>query len=155
MAEFKHIVRIANTDLKGEKQLQMALQRIKGVGFNLAIALAHAAGIPRTKRAGDLTDAEEKRLNDVTLDPENHGLPVWIFNRRRDTETGEDKHIIMGDIGFTLEQDKKREMKMRSYKGVRYHAGLPVRGQRTRTNARSRKGPKKTVAGKKSVKGMK
>ncbi len=140
MAEFKHIVRIANTDLKGEKQLQMALQRIKGVGFNLAVALAHAAGIPRTKRAGDLTDAEEQRLSDVVQHPEQHGLPSWLLNRRKDPESGEDKHLLMGDIAYTLEQDKKREMKLRSYKGVRYQAGLPVRGQRTRSNYRPNKG---------------
>lgn len=140
MAEFKHIVRIANTDLKGDKQLQMALQRIKGVSFNLAIALAHAAGIPRVKRAGELSDAEEKRLNDVVQHPEKHGLPVWLLNRRNDPETGEDKHLMMGDIAYTLEQDKKREMKSRSYRGQRYQANLPVRGQRTRSNYRPNKG---------------
>ncbi|RME32004.1 30S ribosomal protein S13 [Candidatus Woesearchaeota archaeon] len=140
MAEFKHIVRIANTDLKGEKPLQMALQRIKGVGFNLAVALAHAAGIPRTKRAGELSEAEEKRLSEVVLNPEKHGLPVWLLNRRKDPESGEDKHLLMGDIAYTLEQDKKREMKMRSYKGIRYQANLPVRGQRTRSNYRPNKG---------------
>lgn len=140
MAEFKHIIRVANTDLKGEKQLQMALQRIKGVGFNLAVAVCHAAGIPRTKRAGELTDAEEKGLNDVVLHPEKHGLPNWMLNRRKDLETGEDKHLLMGDIAYTLDQDKKREMKMRSYKGVRYQANLPVRGQRTRSNYRPNKG---------------
>lgn len=140
MAEFKHIIRVANTDLKGEKPLQIALQRIKGVGFNLAIAICHASGIARTKKAGELSDAEESRLNEVVAHPEHNGLPVWLLNRRKDLETGEDKHLLMGDITYTLDQDKKREMKMRSYKGVRYQANLPVRGQRTRSNYRPQKG---------------
>ena len=63
-----------------------------------------------------------------------------MLNRRRDYETGTEKHLLTGDINFTIESDKKREMKMKSYKGVRYQAGLPVRGQRTRSNFRPNKG---------------
>jgi len=63
-----------------------------------------------------------------------------MLNRRKDLETGEDKHIIMGDITYTLENDKKREMKLRSYKGIRYPARLTVRGQRTKSNFRLNKG---------------
>ncbi len=140
MAEFKHIVRIANTDLKGEKKLVIALQRIKGVSYNFAHAICHAAGISRDKQAGVMTDAEEKRLTEVVLHPEQHGIPTWMLNRRKDPETGADKHLMLGDIGYTLEQDQKREMRMRSYKGVRYPLKLTVRGQRTKSNFRLNKG---------------
>jgi small subunit ribosomal protein S13 len=140
MAEFKHIVRIANTDLKGEKRLVIGLQRIRGVGFNLAAALCHVSGIDREKRTGELTDAEERRLTEAVLHPEAQGIPVWMLNRRKDYETGEDKHLIMADIAFALENDKKRESRMRSYKGLRYTRGLPVRGQRTKSNFRPNKG---------------
>ena len=140
MAEFKHIIRILNTDLKGEKQMVVALQRIKGVNYNFAQALCHSCAIPINKKAGDLTDAEEKRLQDVILRPTQHGIPAWMFNRRLDYETGEDKHLLSGDIAFTVENDKKRETRMRSYNGVRYPARLTVRGQRTKSNFRLNKG---------------
>ena len=140
MAEFKHIIRIANTDLKGEKRLVIALQRIKGVNHNFAHALCNVADIPKEKRAGELTDQEEKRLSECVLHPEKHGIPTWMLNRRLDYETGEDKHLIMGDIAFTTENDKKRESRMRSYKGLRHPLKLTVRGQRTKSNFRLNKG---------------
>lgn len=140
MADFKHIIRIANTDLDGSKNISIAIQKIKGVGHNLSAGLLYATGIPDNKKAGELTDAEEKRLNDTLKDPQKAGIPVWMLNRQKDYETGEDKHIILADINFTLDQDKKREMKLKSYKGLRYQAKLPVRGQRTRSNFRPQKG---------------
>jgi len=140
MAEFKHIVRVANTDLKGEKLLLIALQKIKGVNHNLAAALCHVAGIPKEKKTGELSDTEAAKLDEVVRHPEAAGIPVWMLNRRKDLETGEDKHLLLSDIDFTIDQDKKREMKTKSYKGQRYHARLPVRGQRTRSNYRPNKG---------------
>lgn len=137
---FKHIVRVANTDLDGNKKLIIALQKIKGVGQTFAAAVCQAAGISREKKTGDLSDAEEKGLDAVVRKPAEHGIPVWMLNRRLDVETGEDKHLILGDIDYAVDQDKKREMKMRSYKGIRYQAKLPVRGQRTRSNYRPNKG---------------
>lgn len=139
MADFKHIIRIANTDLQGDKQILIALQKIKGVGHNLAAALCHVAGIPKTKKAGELSDAEVQKLDEVVRNPGLH-VPTWMVNRRRDPETGEDKHLLLADIDFTFDQDKKREMKLKSYKGIRYQARLPVRGQRTRSNFRPNKG---------------
>ena len=140
MAEFKHIIRVANTDLKGEKSLIIALQKIKGVSYNMAHAICHASGIAMQKKAGDLTDAEEVRLSDVVLHPEKHGIPTWMFNRRKDYETGEEKHLLMADITYAVDQDKRREMKVKSYKGMRYPVNLTVRGQRTKSNFRLNKG---------------
>ncbi len=140
MASFKHIVRVANTDLKGEKPLVISLQRIKGVGHNLAAAICHVCGIPKEKRTGELSDAEAAKLDETVRGPEAAGIPAWMLNRRKDVESGEDKHLLLSDIDYQLDQDKKREMKSRSYKGVRYQAKLPVRGQRTRSNYRPHKG---------------
>ncbi len=140
MADFRHIVRVANTDLKGEQRLVISLQKIKGVGFTFAAAICHAAGVDKQTRTGELSDAEQQRLDEVVRGPEAHGIPTWMLNRRKDPETGEDKHFILGDIAYSLEGDKKREGRIRSYKGVRYPLGLPVRGQRTRSNFRPNKG---------------
>ncbi|MBR9692730.1 30S ribosomal protein S13 [Candidatus Woesearchaeota archaeon] len=140
MADFRHIVRVANTDLVGEKRIIIALLKIKGVGHNLAAALCHLSGIPKDKRAGELSESEVAKLTEAVKNPEAMGIPNWMLNRRKDLETGEDKHLILSDIDFALEQDKKREMKLKTYKGQRYHAKLPVRGQRTRSNYRPNKG---------------
>ena len=140
MAEFKHIIRVANTDLKGEKSLIVALQKIKGVSYNMAHAICHCAGINGRKKAGELSDAEEARISDVVLHPERHGIPTWMFNRRKDYETGEEKHLLLADITYAIDQDKRRESRMKSYKGMRYPLNLTVRGQRTKSNFRLNKG---------------
>ncbi len=133
------MIRIANTDLNGEKPIVMALCKIKGVNQMMANALCYVSGIDRTKKAGDLTDTEEKRLNDVIKSPRQAGVPEWMLNRRNDTESGEDVHLIGSDIAYTKENDIKRMKKLKTYKGVRHQAGLPVRGQRTKSNFRKNK----------------
>jgi small subunit ribosomal protein S13 len=135
----KYIVRIANTDLAGEKSIVMALRKIKGVSHMMANALCYVASIDIRKKAGDLTEAEEKRLNDVIRNPRGAGIPEWMLNRRNDVETGEDLHIIGSDIAYTKENDIKRMKKIKTYKGVRHAVGLPVRGQRTKSNFRKNK----------------
>ncbi|HLD05910.1 MAG TPA: 30S ribosomal protein S13 [Candidatus Nanoarchaeia archaeon] len=140
MAEFQHIVRVVNTDLKGEKQIGSALRRIKGVGFMYANMACFLAGIDQRKRAGDLSEEEVKKIDDVLRNPLKHQAPVWMLNRRRDYESNENKHILATDIKFVLENDIKRLKKIRSYRGIRHAYGLPVRGQRTRSNFRRNKG---------------
>ncbi len=142
MAEFKHLVRIVNTDLKGEKAILYALGKIKGVSVMYANMVCINAGVDRNKKAGELTDAEIKALEKEILNPK---APEWILNRRKDTGTGEDKHLIGSDLIFTVDGDIKEMKKMRSYKGVRHMYRLPLRGQRTKSNFRRNKG--KAVAG--------
>lgn len=150
MAEFKHLVRIANTDLKGEKQILFALQKIKGISHSLANAICQVAGVMKTKNAGELSNDEEKKLNEVLLNLTSTEIPNWMLNRRLDYETGEDLHLLGADIKFTVDNDKKREGKIKTYKGIRYQARLPVRGQRTKSNFRPQKG-KSTVKKKVTV----
>lgn len=140
MAEFQHIVRVVNTDLKGEKQIGSALRQIRGVGFMYAHMTCLLAGIDQRKRAGDLSEEEVKKIDDVLRNPLKHEVPAWMLNRRRDYETNEDKHLLATDIKFVQENDIKRLKKIRSYRGIRHSYGLPVRGQRTRSNFRRNKG---------------
>jgi len=140
MAEFKHIIRIANTDLAGEKSIGNALRKIKGVGVMYANMACKIAGIDSTKKAGDLLDIEAKKLDEIIREPLKFGAPKWMINRRKDYETGEDKHLIISDLQFTKENDIKRMKKIKSYKGMRHAWGLPVRGQRTKSNFRRNKG---------------
>ena len=137
---FKHIIRIANTDLKGEKPLFMALQKIKGVSFMFANALCVAAGLDPLRKAGSLSDEEEAQLNKVIAEPDAHGIPNWLLNRRKDLETGLDLHLIGGDIKFYKENDINLLRKIKSYRSLKHAARLPVRGQRTKSNFRPNKG---------------
>lgn len=139
-ANFRHILRIANTDLNGNKPISHALTQIRGVGFMFANALCNIAGIDKTKRAGTLTDAEAKKLDDMLRDPSRHGIPVWLFNRRNDYDTGENRHLVSADIKFNVENDIKRLRMIKAYRGVRHSLGLPTRGQKTRSNFRKNKG---------------
>ena len=140
MAEFKHIIRIANTDLEGKKQILYALRKIKGVDIMFANMALSNAGIEKNKKAGELLDGEAEKLNDIILNPKKYGCPEWLLNRRKDVETGEDTHLLTADLDFAKETDVKRMMKTKSYKGLRHQARLPVRGQRTKSNFRRQKG---------------
>jgi small subunit ribosomal protein S13 len=139
MAATRYIIRVANTDLNGEKPIALALCKIKGIHHMFASALCYVAGIDKRKKAGDLSDAEEKQLNDLIRNPAKAGIPEWMLNRRNDVETGETMHLIGSDIAFTKDNDIKRQKKLKTYKGIRHAAGLPVRGQRTKSNFRKNK----------------
>lgn len=137
--EFNHIVRIVNTDLDGNKSIMQALRKIKGVGAMLSNAVCALAEISGDKKTGYLSREDISKL-DSTLKDIDKKTPAWLLNRRKDYETGEDKHILSGDLTFSIENDIRRMKKIKSYKGVRHMFGLPVRGQRMRSNFRKNKG---------------
>ena len=138
--EFRHIIRVMNTDIKGEKHVLYALTGIKGVSVMFANAVCRKAQVPITKKAGYLSDSEIKALESVISNPIKAGIPEWVFNRRKDYESGEDKHLLSGNLDFSREMDIKRMKKTKSYKGLRHQWGLPVRGQKTKSNFRKNKG---------------
>jgi small subunit ribosomal protein S13 len=140
MADFKHIVRVVNTDLDGNKPIGHALTKIRGVGRMFASSAILIAGLDWRKKAGELTEAEVKKITDVIANPGKYKFPVWMFNRRKDYKTGEDKHILTSDLEFTQTNDVRRLQKIKSYRGLRHAVGLTVRGQRTRSNFRKNKG---------------
>jgi small subunit ribosomal protein S13 len=116
-------------DIPREKRLEVSLTYIYGVGPTMAKRAIEATGTNADTRVRDLTDEEVTRLRS------------WIDTNLK----------VEGDLRRDVAQDIKRKMEIGSYQGVRHRKGLPVHGQRTHTNARTRKGPKKTVAGKKKV----
>jgi small subunit ribosomal protein S13 len=127
------VARIAGVDLPRTKRVEVALTYIYGVGPTLARKTLHATRVDPNTRVNDLTDDEVVRLRE------------WIDANFK----------VEGDLRRAVQQDIKRKIEIGSYQGVRHRRGLPVRGQRTHTNARTRKGPKKTVAGSKKVKAKK
>ena len=138
--DFRHFVRIADTDLNGTKPIGSSLRQIKGVSFMFSNLICHLAKMDRTKRTGDLKEEEIKRINDVITDPLKFNIPSWMLNRRKDPETGEDKHLISADLTFTQDNDIKIMKKIKSYRGVRHILNQPVRGQKTKSNFRENKG---------------
>ena len=126
------MARISGVDIPREKRLEISLTYIFGIGRTVAQQVCDSTGMSRDTRVRDLTEEEVARLR------------TYI-----------DQNVkVEGDLRRQIAQDIKRKMEIGSYQGIRHRKGLPVRGQRTRTNARTRKGPRKTVAGKKGVKEM-
>ena len=138
--ELKYFVRIANTDLDGNKQIGNALTKIKGISFMLSHAILNVANIQKTKKAGYLSDDQASRIDEIIKDPSKFGVPSWMFNRKRDPEDNLDKHLTGTNLTFIQDNDIKMMKKIKSYKGIRHSLGLPVRGQRTRSNFRRNKG---------------
>jgi small subunit ribosomal protein S13 len=123
------MARIAGIDIPREKRLVISLTYIYGIGPTSAQRVCEAAGVDPSTRVKDLTDAEVTALRSFV----------------------EENFKVEGDLRREVNQNIKRKMEIGCYQGLRHRRGLPVRGQRTHTNARTRKGPKKTVAGKKKV----
>jgi small subunit ribosomal protein S13 len=121
------MARIAGVDIPREKRLEISLTYIYGVGRTTSQKVCDDNGMSRDTRVRDLTEEEVARLRSYI-----------------------DQNLkVEGDLRREVSQNIKRKMEIGNYEGLRHRRGLPVRGQRTRTNARTRKGPKKTVAGKK------
>ncbi|MBT3395390.1 30S ribosomal protein S13 [archaeon] len=138
--DFKHIVRISMTDIDGKKSIIGGLIKVKGIGHSFSNAICVALDLDKNKRIGDLKDAEIQQIEEALKDPEKIGIPSWALNRRKDYDEGIDKHKINIDLKLQKEFDYKRLQKIKSYRGLRLSVGLPVRGQRTRSNFRSNKG---------------
>jgi small subunit ribosomal protein S13 len=123
------MARLSGVDIPREKRVEISLTYIYGIGRVTSQKILDASGIDRNTRVRDLTEDEVNRLR------------VYIDQNLK----------VEGDLRRDVAQDIRRKMEIGSYQGIRHRRGLPVRGQRTHTNARTRKGPKKTVAGKKKV----
>ena len=123
------MARLAGVDIPREKRVEVALTYIYGVGRTRATETLQATGIDPNTRVRNLTDDQLVALRDHI----------------------EGTYKVEGDLRREVAADIRRKVEIGSYEGLRHRRGLPVRGQRTKTNARTRKGPKRTVAGKKKV----
>jgi len=123
------MARVAGVDLPRNKRVKVALTYIFGIGSTRANKICKDAGFEESMRTNDLTDQQVVQLRDLI----------------------EQSFKVEGDLRREIGLSIKRLMDIGCYRGIRHRRGLPVRGQRTRQNARTRKGPKKTVAGKKKV----
>ena len=127
------VVRILSKDIEGKVKVYPGLTQIKGVSWTLSNATCKILGIDETKKIGSLTEEELKKISEFLKDPK---LPAHLLNRRHDFESGKDKHLIGAGLELTTEFDIKRLKKIKSYRGLRHMSGLPLRGQRTKSNFR-------------------
>jgi small subunit ribosomal protein S13 len=123
------MARLSGVDLPRDKRLEVALTYIYGIGRTRALETLQATGVSGDTRVSSLTDDDLMRLRD------------WI----------DSTYQVEGDLRREIQADIRRKIEIGSYQGIRHRRGLPVHGQRTQTNARTRKGKKKTVAGKKKA----
>ena len=127
------------TDVQGTLKTVYALTKIKGVSLRLASSILKKAGVNPDLRVGFLTETDLNKIEEIIREPTNYGLPTWLFNRRKDSETGKDVHLISADLVLRTKTDVDDEKAMRSWRGYRHAYGLKVRGQRTKTTGRAGK----------------
>jgi small subunit ribosomal protein S13 len=121
------VARIAGVNIPTNKRVEIALQYIHGIGATKATEICQKVAIPAERRVNELSDAEVMQIRE-TIDRE---------------------YLVEGDLRRQVAMNIKRLMDLGNYRGIRHRRGLPVRGQRTHTNARTRKGPARPIAGKK------
>ena len=136
MTELRQIVRIIDADIKGEKNIYSALRNVTGVSYSFSNAICIIMGYDKSKRVGSLSVDEVKKIEDIIKNPLKYKIPNFILNRRKDYDTGEDKHLVASDLRLITGFDIKRFKKTKSYKGMRHAVGKPVRGQRTKGHFR-------------------
>ena len=131
------MARIAGVDIPREKRVVIGLTYIYGIGRSTATELCQSTKVDESIRVRDLSDDQVAKLRSK--------VEEWMADADREF------FFVEGDLRRQTQEKIKRKVEVNSYQGIRHRRGLPVRGQRTHTNARTRKGPRKTVAGKKKV----
>jgi small subunit ribosomal protein S13 len=120
------VARIAGVDIPRDKKIEVSLSYIYGIGRPTSIKILGQAGVDKDTKTRDLTDDEVNRIRDLI----------------------DKNHIVEGELRKQVRQDIQRLIEISSYRGIRHRRGLPLRGQRTKTNARTKRGARRTVAGK-------
>jgi len=131
----KELIRIVQTDISGKMYVYPGLTRIKGVSWSISNAICNKLGIDKKRKVSSLKDEEVKKIEEFIKNPK---LPIFLINRRKDFDSGEDMHLIGSDLDLKKEFDIKRLKKIRSYRGLRHATGQPTRGQRTRGHFREK-----------------
>ena len=131
------MARVAGVDIPRDKRVVVSLTYIYGIGRSTAEDICRAAGVDEATRVRDLSEDDVTKLRSQ--------IDAWMADPEMEF------FVVEGDLRRQIQEKIKRKVEVGSYQGLRHRRGLPVRGQRTHTNARTRKGPRKTVAGKKKV----
>ncbi|MFX0077484.1 MAG: 30S ribosomal protein S13 [Candidatus Hermodarchaeota archaeon] len=132
----KVFFRKLRSQVDGNSKVEYGLTQIRGIGRRFAQTIVRIAEINPNMRIGAIPEKDLNRLEEIILDPIANGVPEWMVNRKNDLVTGENLHIIGNKLELSVKRDIDRMKRIRSYKGVRHHQGLKVRGQRTKSTGR-------------------
>ncbi len=132
----KVFFRKLRSQVDGNAKIEHGLTQIRGIGRRFAQAIVRVAKIDENLRIGAIPEKDLNRIEEIIIDPITNGIPVWMVNRKKDLVTGENLHIIGNRLELSVRRDIDRMKRIRSYKGVRHHRGLKVRGQRTKSTGR-------------------
>jgi small subunit ribosomal protein S13 len=127
------------TDVQGTLKTSYAVAQIKGVSAALSNAIIRKAGVNPDLRVGFITESDISKIEDVIKDPVKYGIPSWMFNRRKDSDSGKDSHVLSSELAFKIKTDIDGAKEIRSWRGYRHAYSLKVRGQRTKTTGRAGK----------------
>ena len=137
--EYRYILRIMGTDVQGTLKTVYAVAQVKGLSAALANAVLKKAGVNPDQRVGFITESDISKIEDVIKDPVKYGIPSWMFNRRKDADSGKDQHVLSADLALKIKTDIDGAKEIRSWRGYRHAYSLKVRGQRTKTTGRAGK----------------
>jgi len=139
--DYFSIIRIVQTDIPGNKSLLVGLRYIKGISWGISNALCKILKLNPDKKIAELSEEEIEKITEFLKNPK---LPAFLYNRKKDFDSGENMHLVGATLDMKKEFDIRRLKKIRSYRGLRHALGLPTRGQSTRSHFR-RKGKAKAV----------
>ncbi len=135
------IIRIAGRDINGELNIPSSLMQIRGIGHNLAHALSlsikEAYGIESSATLGSLSDQDISNIETLLKDPTKTKIPLYMYNRRNDRDTGSNMHLVGTDLTVSMRQDIENDIRILSWRGFRHRWGQKVRGQKTRSTGRT------------------
>ncbi len=132
----KLFFRKLRSQVDGNAKVEYGLTQIRGIGRRFAQAIIVVAGINPDVRIGALPEKDLNRIEEIIIAPIENGIPAWMVNRKKDLVTGENLHIFGNRLELSVRRDIDRMKRIRSYKGVRHHQGLKVRGQKTKSTGR-------------------
>jgi small subunit ribosomal protein S13 len=127
------------TDVQGTLKTSYAVAQVKGLSAALSNAIIRKAGVNPDLRVGFITESDIAKIEDVIRDPVKYGIPGWMFNRRKDSDSGKDNHVLSADLALKIKTDIDGAKEIRSWRGYRHAYSLKVRGQRTKTTGRAGK----------------
>jgi ribosomal protein S13 len=132
----KIFFRKLRAQIDGNAKIEYGLTQIKGIGRRFAQAIVKISEIDPEIRIGAIAEKDLNRIEEIIMNPVQNGIPGWMVNRKKDLVTGGNIHMLANQLDLSVKKDIDRMKRIKSYKGVRHHLGLKVRGQRTKSTGR-------------------
>jgi small subunit ribosomal protein S13 len=132
----KIFFRKLRAQIDGNAKIEYGITQIKGIGRRFAQAIVKIAELDPEIRIGAIAEKDLNRLEEIILNPIENGIPEWMANRKKDLVTGGSQHVLANQLELSVKRDIDRMKRIKSYKGIRHHLHLKVRGQRTKSTGR-------------------